>query len=107
MSLQLSLSFPNPPPHPVASPNSFKRLTQKNARQVDFDPIAALEGGVVKIDLVFAPPPGCHWTEDAPSSWQVLPSGKSGGHSSLLYDQHLTISVGTCKENLSVGKPLK
>ena len=44
---------------------------------MNFDPIAVLNGGVAEMVLKFAPPPGCHWTEDAPSAWQVIPNGES------------------------------
>lgn len=32
---------------------------------------------MAKIELKFAPPPGCHWTEGALSVWQVLPNSES------------------------------
>ncbi len=31
--------------------------------------------GGVELNIVFAPPTSCHWTEGAPSAWQVLPEG--------------------------------
>lgn len=44
---------------------------------MNFDPIAVLAGGVAEVVLKFAPPSGCHWTEDAPSAWQVIPNSES------------------------------
>lgn len=63
-----------------ALPASFRRLTRKNALKVNFEPIAVLKGGVATVDLKFSPPLGCHWTEDAPSAWQVLPNGEFANH---------------------------
>ena len=77
LSLQLSLSFPDASPQSSSDSSSFQRITRKNARQVNFDPIAVLDGGVAEVAIKFAPPPGCHWTEGAPSAWQVIPNSES------------------------------
>ena len=37
-----------------------------------FDPVTVPEKGVVTIAIRFALPTGCHWTENAPSAWQLL-----------------------------------
>ena len=49
-----------------------KRLTGKRAIGVTFDPVTVPENGVVTMVIRFAPPTDCHWTENAPSAWQVL-----------------------------------
>ena len=90
LSLQLSVSFPDASPQSL-SDSSFQRITRKNARQVNFDSIAVLDGGVTEVGLKFSPPPGCHWTEDAPSAWQVLPNSES----TSVQDQTLSMSYAT------------
>ena len=52
-----------------------QRLAGKRAAEVTLDPLPVPARGEVELKVVFAPPTSCHWTEDAPSAWQVLPEG--------------------------------
>ncbi len=49
-----------------------KRLTGRRAVNVNYDSISVPKRGLVTIVIQFRPPPTCHWTEDAPSAWQIL-----------------------------------
>lgn len=64
---QMDLHFPIAP---------VKRLTGRRAVSVNFDPVSVPKRGLVTIAIHFRPPPTCHWTEDAPSSWQTLTGKK-------------------------------
>ena len=77
-SPQLSLRLPE------TSPTPFKRLTGKKAQQVDCEPVTIRCGGDVRITLCISLPPGCHWTEGAPSAWQVIPRECSSVSPSIL-----------------------
>lgn len=67
------------------SATKLQRLTGKRATLITFDAIAVPAKGKVELRIVFAPPTSCHWTKDAPSTWQVLPESNAPYH--LVKDQ--------------------